>query len=162
VGRVLPDLERLAVIQRADERTLARLAERLQEVPGTVVYELCNVVPGAEEVREPDDERDIDERLADIEPDLSPLARKKAVVAVLRKWMGQRTGREIEFPWLIKLYEKAGNETALVSAARATLQAKPQGSVLGYMTKVLNNRADPVAAAHMDLSSETAKRNGGW
>lgn len=157
VARVLPELERLGVVRRASERTLQALAERLQEVPGTVVYELVSVESLATEQREPEDQRDLSDRLSDVPDGLSPVERKKRFVAVLVKWMRQQTGREIDFPWMIKLYERAGDETRLVSAARATVKAKPNQSVLAYMAKVLGSY-QAVGPEQAELASATAEQ----
>jgi hypothetical protein len=151
---VLPKLEALGVIQRASEKVLEQLAQRLKEYPGTVVYELCNVTPGEKPEPPERDHRTLDERL-----DGEVTAAR--AVSITRKWLSEQTGREIEFGWLMKLYE-THDLAAFIGAAKVTAEARPAGSVLGYMTKVLQRKVEVATEAAPDLSTETANQFGGF
>lgn len=175
VARTLPELERLQVIQRADDATLARLAERLGEIPATIIYELVAVehVP-VETVRAPDDNRSLHEQVADVKGRYGTPGRRAAVVALVRKYLATMSKKNIDFGWLIRLYNIAQanatsydkmmqGEATFVWAAEQTAKANPRGEWLAYMGKVINQRPDTQQEQELpDLSNETAKQFGEW
>lgn len=167
VARVLPELERLRVVRRADDRTLARLAERLGEIPATVVYELVSVEAHPDiDRREPieEDNRTVQEQVDDITHAIGTPARRAAVVAVVRKFLATSSRRNIDFGWLIRLYNLArGNERGpeegeriFVWAAVQTEAAQPRGEPLAYMNKLIMNY-EPASNEPKDLSNETGE-----
>lgn len=170
VARTLPELERLQVLRRASDEALERLAERLGEIPATIVYELVSVEILDEPEREPEVEMSLVDSLMSIrERGLDANGERAALVAAARKYLAQQTHKNIDFGWLVRLYnqallkmsDKERGQALFATAAIKTAEANPRGEPMAYMASVIRNwQAEPQEAP--DLSNETQKAFGEW